>query len=179
MTHKPASEVGEALPDSGGGPAEPEATYASPPCFMHELDPSYLGYLCAEETLSLLNLLLEAERAGARGVMAMAREAQGPELARALNAVARDEARFCAMLTRHVRRLGGEPSTATGSFYDKLMARRGDVDRMVLLDRGQTWVALKLKEALPKIADAELSRDLRDMLDVHEKNIRRCADVAI
>jgi hypothetical protein len=24
---------------------EDGATYASPPCFMHELDPEYLGYL--------------------------------------------------------------------------------------------------------------------------------------
>lgn len=28
-----------------------EASYSSPPCFMHELDPSYLGYSSPEEVL--------------------------------------------------------------------------------------------------------------------------------
>lgn len=34
---------------------------SSPPCFMHELDPSYLGYLGQQEVTALLGELLEAE----------------------------------------------------------------------------------------------------------------------
>jgi 5-formyltetrahydrofolate cyclo-ligase len=37
---------------------------ASPPCFMHELDPSYLGYLSWAETAALLEELLAAEWSG-------------------------------------------------------------------------------------------------------------------
>ena len=33
---------------------------------MHELDPTYLGYMSTEEVITLLNQLLEGERAGAR-----------------------------------------------------------------------------------------------------------------
>ncbi|KAA2213183.1 hypothetical protein [Teichococcus oryzae] len=36
----------------------------SPPCFMHELDPSWLGYLRREEVAGLLTELLEAEPPG-------------------------------------------------------------------------------------------------------------------
>jgi Domain of unknown function (DUF6306) len=151
------------------------ATFASPPCFMHELDPAYLGYLPPDETIALLNLLLEAEKAGARGVMRMARDTTNARLCVELTAIARDEAGFCAMLAKHIRRLGGEPSTATGAFYDKLVAREGDAERMALLDRGQTWVALKLREVLPRIGDEALHKDLAVMLDVHERNIRHCA----
>ena len=37
---------------------------SSPPCFMHELDPSYLGYLGRQEVAALLGELLEAEWPG-------------------------------------------------------------------------------------------------------------------
>jgi hypothetical protein len=153
-------------------------SYASPPCFMHELDPAYLGYLAPDDIVACLNELLEAERAGARGVGRMAREAAGSESAADLAAVARDEAAFCAMLSRHIRRLGGDPSPATGGFYDKLMARSGEDERLKLLDRGQSWVVTKLKEMLPRLADEDLLEDLRRMCVVHEDNIRRCAGLA-
>jgi hypothetical protein len=46
---------------------DPNATVvcSSPPCFMHELDPSYLGYLCHEEVSTLLGAVLAAEWGGA------------------------------------------------------------------------------------------------------------------
>jgi hypothetical protein len=100
--------------------------------------------------LDLLGQLLEAERAGARGVGIMSRQAQNARARAALTDIARDEARFCAMLTRHITRLGGVPSTATGAFFDKLMAIEDPAQRLDFLDRGQGWVARKLREAPPE-----------------------------
>ena len=40
--------------------------YASSPCWMHEVDPSYLGYWSQEEVLVFLKSLLEQERIGTR-----------------------------------------------------------------------------------------------------------------
>ena len=54
--------------------------------------------------IAFLNeLLLEAERAGARV------------------AIQHDEARWCAMLQDHVKTLGAEPSAAVGAFCSKAM----------------------------------------------------------
>lgn len=152
--------------------AAEQASFASPPCAMHELDPAILGYLGRAEVLELLRQLLEGERAGARAVGAMARE--NAAAAALLRAIALDEARYCAMLTRHIVRLGGEPSRETGAFYDKLMAVRDPAQRLDLLNRGQGWVVRKLGEALPRIADDALHRDLAEMLAVHERNIASC-----
>ncbi|HEY9539453.1 MAG TPA: DUF6306 domain-containing protein, partial [Kiloniellaceae bacterium] len=88
--------------------------------------------------------------------------------------VAMDEARFCGMLTRHVTRLGGTPSRATGAFYDKVVALDSPADRLALVNRGQGWVVRRLREALGRIADGALQSDLEDMLQVHESNIARC-----
>lgn len=133
-------------------------------------------YLDRTQVLELLNELLEAERAGARGVSDMSRQAGGAA-GDALQAVAKDEARFCAMLTRHIRRLEGEPSARTGAFYEKLIAVKPQGAQLDLLNRGQGWVARKLAEALPRIADAALHAELNEMLEVHERNIRQCNEL--
>ena len=40
--------------------------YSSSPCWMHEVDPSYLGYWSREEMVAFLKSLLERERIGTR-----------------------------------------------------------------------------------------------------------------
>src|SRR3546814_7356628 len=70
----------------------------------------------------------------------MARDAAVPPQRATLREVAMDEARFCGMLTRHVTRLGGTPSRATGAFYDKVVALDSPADRLALVNRGQGWV---------------------------------------
>ena len=165
-----------ATPGRGLDLAEEEG-YASPPCSMHELDPSYLGYFSTAETIALLNELLEGERAGARAVGEMARDAQDRSHGAALREVAMDEARFCGMLTRHVTRLGGTPSRATGAFYDKVVTIEAPDERLAMVNRGQGWVVRRLREARGRIADGALLSDLDDMLKVHEINIARCNEL--
>lgn len=151
----------------------PEASFASPPCLLHEVAPTYLGYLSEVETIDLLNELLEAERAGASGVGEMVAPADAAHRP-LLQTVATDEARFCAMLTRHIVRLHGMPTSATGGFLDKLRATEGFDAKLGLLNRGQGWVVKKLREALSKIDDPMLYTDLREMLEAHEANIAAC-----
>ena len=152
---------------------DPPAGFASPPCMLHEVDPTYLGYMSEEEMVAFLNELLEAERAGASGVGEMAAPQDAPHRP-LLQTVAADEARFCAMLTRHIVRLRGRPTGATGKFLDKLRATEGLESKLTLLNRGQGWVVKKLREGLQKIDDPMLYADLREMLEAHEANIAAC-----
>ena len=149
--------------------------YASPPCSRHELEAGAFAGIDTATVLAGLNELLEGERAGARGLRdTHARFGEG-ELSRVLRDVGRDEARFCAMLTHHIERLGGNPSRATGAFYDKLLARPDSSARLRLLDRGQRAVVNALDELLGQTLDVELRRDLEEMREVHVVNIERCA----
>jgi hypothetical protein len=150
-------------------------SFSSPPCFLHEIDPSYLGYADRDEVLSLLNELLEAERAGAKVAVRLSQSTSDSSVDEALQAVAVDEARFCAMLCRQIERLGGAPTRTTGDFHEKVMALDGLDARVRLLNRGQGWVVRKLREALPRIGDEALRHELHEMLSVHERNIERCA----
>jgi 5-formyltetrahydrofolate cyclo-ligase len=148
----------------------------SPPCAAASADAAYMGWLSRGELLTLLNQLLEAERAGARGVRTLAQRAPAGRRQTLLRAVADDEARFCGMLRRHILALGGSPSAATGAFLDKLLAIEDAAAQLVFLNRGQGWVVRQLEQALPRIADAELIADLREMLSCHEQNIARCSE---
>ena len=122
----------------------------------------------------MLNELIESERAGAVGILEMARSAPDEAHAALLQQVGEDEARFCAMLSRHAQRLGGDPSRATGVFAEKLAGRETLEDKLKLLDRGQSVVVRMLREAIPRIDDVQLCKDLGVMRDVHVENIKHC-----
>ena len=151
---------------------------SSPVCYAHEFE-DYMRppRLEGSELAAFLNVLLESERAGARVLARWSHEA-GPDAgvpAVALAAVRDDEARYCAGLTEQLRRLGAEPSHATGRFYDKAMTLSGWPERLRFLDKGQSWVAREIREKLPRIDDAELAAFLREMLERHEHNLALCA----
>ncbi len=118
-----------------GSDSDDAATYASPPCYMHEVE--YLRDMSAAEVLRFLNDLLEGERAGAQGIAELSAHASVAAAKIALKEVARDEGRYCGMLTRHIRRLGGSPSEKTGAFLDKLRAAAPAAAQVALLNRGQ------------------------------------------
>jgi hypothetical protein len=150
--------------------------YASSPCYQHEFEDAGTPALSLDEIARRLNELVEGERAGARGLIDIKASVAGSPLGELLDRVARDEARFCAMLGRQLSRLGFPVSRETGVFYEKLLKRETLDDQLRLLDRGQSAVVRMLEELLPSVRDAELHADLVEMRDTHVENIRACAE---
>lgn len=144
---------------------------SSPVCLASEADDRYMGYATREELLAALNELLEAERAGARVAVQTARGAPDRETQQLVTAVERDEVHWCAVLTRAIRGLDGEPSLKVGAFHEKAMAIPGIPERLAFLNRGQGWVMRKLRELLPRLRDDKLHGELTEMLRGHEANI--------
>ncbi len=154
---------------------EPGGEFASPPCSAHELEDQRFAGMDTAAVVAALNRLLEGERAGARGLRDTGGTYGDGGLDRLLAEVGRDEARYCAMLTRHIERLGGTPSLESGVFYDKLLERPDAQARLRLLDRGQKAVVEGLNELLGQTLDRELRRELVQMRDAHQRNIAHCA----
>jgi hypothetical protein len=157
---------------------EPDAEPASPACSMHEADRTYMGYADKAELIAFLNQLLEAERAGARVTAETAHAAESAVIAALMRQIEQDEARWCALLHRHLTALGETPSPKVGAFYDKAMAIAELGARIAFLNRGQGWVARKLREMLPRLSDDRLHADLTEMLRSHEANIALANEVA-
>jgi len=152
--------------------------YSSPACYAHEIAPDYFGEwpaLPTEELIGLLNVLLEAERAGAKVVAAFLDDYERDTPAwRQLAAVQRDEAKNCAILIDLIRRVNGTPSAATGDFMGKALAVEGRVARLQFLNRGQKWVARKINESLPNLEQDYVRGALFAMQESHLLNIEAC-----
>ncbi|HET8880815.1 MAG TPA: DUF6306 domain-containing protein, partial [Solimonas sp.] len=167
-----ANEAAAALDSGAPRYAEP-AGFASPPCFLHELGDARFAGGDHDALIAALNVLLEAERAGARVAMRTAAECEDPARKSLVVDIQRDEARWCGVLTQAILRLGGTPSRRTGDFHDKAMAIP-DVDaRLAFLNRGQQWVVKRLRERLAELDDDILRGELTAMLDAHVRNIDR------
>lgn len=154
---------------------QPADGFASSPCYAHE---TAMPLVPVDELLAWLNTLVEAERAGTRGLIVMRDACADARVRNVFDDIARDEARFCAMLSHHVTRLGGTPSRATGVFLDKLIARTSEEARLALVDRGQTAVVHMIDEMLPRIHDRDLRHDLVGMRDDHVRNLAIAAEAA-
>ena len=148
---------------------------SSPVCSANEANAAYMGYASREEIVAFLNLLLEAERAGARVTLATSVKAAERGVRALAIAIYRDEARWCSILQDWVQRLDGVPSPEVGAFYDMAMAIADLPARLAFLNKGQDWVVRQLREMLPKIKDEALYRDLDAMLKAHERNIEKVA----
>ena len=144
---------------------------------MSEADDIYMGYAGKAELVAFLTELLEAERAGARVTLKSAREAEVGRIAELMQAIHRDEERWCAMLIGHLKALGEAPSMKVGAFHDKAMAIADLGDRVAFLNRGQGWVVRKLREILPRVRDDQLHADFAEMLQSHEANIALASGV--
>lgn len=127
------SPQGAARPEVAPPEEDPNATVAcsSPPCYLHELDPSWLGYLGRAELVALLDALLGADWGG----------------------MAAEEARLRAMLRQRREALGVEAGGVAG-----FCQRPGG-----LIGR--------LREALPRIEDEALRRDLAEVLRALESGL--------
>ena len=145
---------------------EPEPEYSSPVCYAPEFDRQRNQQLATQ-----LNELLEAERAGARVALRSRTETEDEALRALIDAIHRDEVKWCGMLMRAIRTLEGTPGSRTGDFYDKAMAVPDLRERLAFLNRGQGWVAKKLRELLPLVDDAGIRTGLQEMLQAHVDNL--------
>lgn len=133
-----------------------------------------------QELARLLNVLLEAERAGARLLAAYLDELPtGTAEWVGLQAVQRDEARNCAVLIQCLLKADVTPSMATGDFYRKGLELKDWRERLQFLNRGQGWVAKRIAEALPRIAPSMTRSALQEMHESHLANIALCEQLLV
>ena len=156
---------------SHGQEEAPDGEPSSPVCYAAQADDSYMGYADRAELVEELNILLEAERAGARVAARIAADARDAELKALAKVIHADEVKWCRALFHALTDLEAEPSKKVGGFYENAMAIEGVEDRLAFVNRGQGWVVRKLRTLTPRIREAGLHEVMRAMLDAHERNI--------
>jgi hypothetical protein len=96
----------------------------------------------------------------------------GPEW-KVLRKVHEDEAHNCALIGKLIERSGTPYSHATGEFYDKAVAVKGQRERIAFLVRGLKWAVEKFEAELPRLDPAARELFVR-MRDSHLRSIAAC-----
>lgn len=143
---------------------------SSPSCRSAEPDEVSTKYAGRDEIVAALNELLEAERAGARVALASSKATEVAGYVNLMRQIRADEAHWCAILRRQIRRFGGSPSRKTGAFHAKAIAISEPMARLAFLNRGQAWVVRRLEELMPRVRDDLLYAELLEMTDRHRAN---------
>ena len=120
-----------------------------------------------------LNELLEAERAGARATLETAQQLIDIELINIVTNIQIDEIRWCKMLIKLIQKLDVTPSTKTGEFYKKAIAISDTTERLVFINRGQSWVVKRLQSLIPRVNEENIRENLQIMLEAHQENIQQ------
>lgn len=128
------------------------------------------GPLTDSELDALLNLLIEATRAGAKVAAVFACRAQCQEKRGMYLDIQADASKTIQALARILKTRGIEPSAATNGFFDRAMDLPEKADRVAFFVRGQAWLVATLREALPHIADAEIVQIFRDCAVQADRN---------
>ncbi len=124
-----------------------------------------------QQLIDLLNALLEAERAGVATANYLMEHYPSEELDAQYKQVKRDEAWSCAGLHQSVLHEGGVPSKEVGEFVNKVMALDTLEEKLTLLNKGQSWVARKIDEAIAFGTKPETESFLIEMKKRHDTNI--------
>ena len=121
--------------------------------------------------------MLEAERAGAKAlVVFMDSYSRNSEEWKVLRRIQADEAHNCVLIGELLKRAGQDYSHATGEFYDKAVAVKGNRQRVEFLIQGLRWAVQRFEESLPRLRPA--ARDaLTQMRDSHLRSIAACEKV--
>lgn len=118
--------------------------------------------------------LLEAERAGVKCLLAMAEETKEGAGKDFLMRLCYDEGRFCSGLVKLIEARGGEPGGNVGAFADKVLSLAGEIERLALLVKGQSWVVRKIDEIPETERTPEEAAFFADMRETHVVNIEEC-----
>lgn len=134
-----------------------------------------MATLTDAELNDFLNRMLEAERAGAKALVAFMDDwpRHGAEWAM-LRTIHEDEAHNCSLIGAELKRRGRDYSHATGEFYDKAVAVKSPRERIAFLVRGLKWAIREFEQALPRIADPSVKKLFEGMRERHTRSIERC-----
>jgi hypothetical protein len=154
------------------GLADTIRKYASSPCWMHEVDPGYLGYWSRDEVVAFLKSLLERERIGTKAFSDI-RQAASLHSADLILESKLAQASICLLLQAEIAARG---SVATDPLKDVTNERhtKCSLEQAIAFARSnQAELILTIEQAVLNILDSALNSHLTKMLQLHWNQIEQ------
>ena len=146
--------------------------YASSPCWMHEVDPSYLGYWSQEEVLVFLKSLLEQERIGTRAFADIGKAADLHTADLILESELA-QASICVLLKNEIAKRGAAATTPLKRSTNEHHTKCSLEHAIAVSKSNQAELVQTIEEAVLKINDSELDSHLRRMLQLHRNQMEQ------
>src|ERR1019366_1094080 len=146
--------------------------YASSPCWMHEVDPGYLGYWSQREVLVFLKSLLERERIGTRAFADIGKAADLHTADLILDSELA-QGSICVQLRETIATRGAVAPTPHKRVTNEGRAKCSLEQAVAFANSHQAGLVQTIEEAVLKILDSELNARLMSMLQLHRKQIEQ------
>jgi Domain of unknown function (DUF6306) len=146
--------------------------YSSSPCWMHEVDPGYLGYWSEEEVVSFLKSLLERERVGAKA-FANIGQAADLRIADLILESEIDQGSICVLLQREIAMRGAFVTAPRKRLPGERHLRCSLEQAIASARSNQVELVQTIEEAVLNIFDSELNSHLMGILQLHRKQIEK------
>jgi hypothetical protein len=146
--------------------------YSSSPCWMHEVDPSYLGYWSKEEMTAFLKSLLESERIGTKALADIG-HAGDPRIADLILESELDQGSICFLLRKELAKRGAAATALQKRPADEPCVKLSLEQAVASARSNQTELIHTIEEAVLNIFDSELNSHLMKMLQLHRRQIEQ------
>jgi hypothetical protein len=123
------------------------------------------------ELITFYNRLLEAERAGVQALNDISSKVKDKDQKYLLMKFLQDEGMNCQIVRTFIKNIDGEPTSKVGDFIDKIRALSTIEEQLLLLIKGQEWVAKYIRrnrELLLKTSDHMFMESIKIQ---HEENV--------
>jgi hypothetical protein len=131
------------------------------------------------ELIAFYNRLLEAERAGVQALNDISSKIKDKGQKNLLMKFLQDEGMNCQILKTFIRNADGEPTSKVGDFIDKIRALPTIDEQLLLLIRGQEWVAkyIRRNRGLPfKASDRVFMESIKIQHEENVDNLKKSMD---
>jgi hypothetical protein len=146
--------------------------YASSPCWMHEVDSSYLGYWSQEEVLVFLKSLLERERMGTKAFSDIG-QAADLHTADLILETELAQASICVLLQKEIATRGAAAPAPLKRSTNERHIKCSLKYAIASATANQAELVQTIEQAVLNILDSELNSHLMKMLQLHRKQIEQ------
>ena len=146
--------------------------YASSPCWMHEVDPGYLGYWSQREVLVFLKSLLERERIGTRAFADIGKAADLHTADLILESELA-QASICVLLKKEIATRGAVAPAPLKRSTNKRHTKCSLKHAIASATSNQAELVQTIEQAVLNILDSELNSHLMKMLQLHRNQLEQ------
>ncbi|WP_417455226.1 5-formyltetrahydrofolate cyclo-ligase [Kiloniella sp.] len=148
--------------------------YSSPPCFMHKVDPVYLGYKSQSELIALLNDFRENELEGLKIITYLSKQPDGQLSNHALTQISDAKNKISQMLSQHISRLGQDQNSDKPMTKAKVSPLPASPDQALVHLKSIHHQSVQIiQDTLPRVENNDVALDLQNMLDTYEEIIKQ------